>query len=666
MAGSYFIYGYPQYCNYRPRGSRENHACPSTTLAIREGYVLASWWRVYGTALCMSMNQSQIRNIAIIAHVDHGKTTLVDGMLKQTHTFRDNEAEMNQTTIMDSNALEREKGITILAKNTAVVYKDTKINIIDTPGHADFSGEVERVINMADGALLVIDAAEGPLPQTQFVLQKAMENNLTVIVVINKIDRKDARPAEVLRETEELFLHLAHHEGHLEFPVLYAIGREGKAWDHYPTDFNEPGSLEPLFTAIVKYVPAPTGDSAKPFKMLVSTLDFDSYKGTYAIGNVRQGTVKPGQTVLKLEENNSLGSFKVEKVFTSVGLKRVETDTAQIGDIVAITGIPDVAIGQTLADPADPTGYPMIKLEEPTLKILVSANTSPFAGREGKFCTARQIHQRLLKEKQTNIGIKINENTQGNGFVVAGRGELHLAVLLENLRREGYEMQVGKPEVILKEIDGVKSEPFEEITIEIDNTYVGIITEDLGKRRGELIDTHTNERGVTKMVYKISSRNLLGFRGDILTKTRGNGIFATRFVGYFPVGSHIPKLRNGVLIAIEGGKSSGYALTTVQERGKALLGPGVPVYEGMIIGISNRQEDIEINVCKTKKLTNIHSANADVAIQLDPPVIMTLEQCLDFIEDDELLEITPLSLRLRKIHLSKVNRVRADRQSQQE
>ncbi len=602
-----------------------------------------------------------IRNIAIIAHVDHGKTTLVDGMLKQTHTFRDNEAEMNQTTILDSNALEREKGITILAKNTAVIYNDTKINIIDTPGHADFSGEVERVINMADGALLIVDAAEGPLPQTQFVLEKALEHNLTVIVVINKIDRKDARPKEVLHETEELFLHLAHHEGHLNFPVLYAIGREGKAWDHYPSDMTKPATLEVLFQTIVSSVPAPTIDLSKPFKMLISTLDFDNYKGAYAIGKVGQGNVKAGQTIVQLEENRKVGSFTVDKVFTSVGLKRVPAPEGGTGDIIAITGIPDVAIGQTLADPSDPTGYPMIRVEEPTLKILLAANTSPFAGREGKFCTARQIHERLLKEKQTNIGLKIEENPQGNGFVVAGRGELHLAVLLENLRREGYEMQASKPEVIMKDIDGVKSEPFEEITIEIAERFVGIITEELGRRRAELRDTHTNMRGTTKMVYKISSRNLLGFRGDILTKTRGNGIFATRVIGYFPLGRHISKLRNGVLVSLETGKSSAYALTTVQERGKAFIGPGVPVYEGMIIGVNNRQEDIEINVCKTKKLTNIHSADADIAIQLDPPVVMSLEQALDFIETDELLEITPLSLRLRKRHLAHVDRVRAER-----
>ena len=604
-----------------------------------------------------------IRNVAIVAHVDHGKTTLVDGMLKQTHTFRDNQAEMTQTTILDSNALEREKGITILAKNTAVMYHQTKINIIDTPGHADFSGEVERVINMADGALLVIDAAEGPLPQTQFVLQKALEHNLKIIVVINKIDRKDARPAEVLHETEELFLHMAHHAGHLDFPVLYAIGREEKAWDEYPADMTQKTDLKALFEAILTYIPAPEVVADKPFKMLVSTLDFDSHKGSFAIGKIAQGTVRPGQKVVQMREDKKLGAFTVAEVFTSVGLKRVPTELGETGDIVAITGISDVGIGQTLTDPSDPTGFPDIVLEEPTLKILVAPNTSPMAGREGKFSTARQLQERLIKEKKTNIGIRITENPEGTGFIVAGRGELHLAILFENLRREGYEFQVGKPEVILKEVNGVSAEPFEEITIEIGSEYVGVISEELGRRRAIMLDTHTNQRGITKMVYKVSSRNLLGFRGDILTKTRGNGIFATQIIGCFPLTPHISKLRNGVLVAIESGKSSGYALTTVQERGRAFVGPGVPVYEGMIIGINNRQDDIDINVCKTKKLTNIHSANADIAIQLDPPVVFSLEQCLDFIEEDELLEVTPKSLRLRKKYLSKIDRVRHGRTS---
>lgn len=602
-----------------------------------------------------------IRNVAIIAHVDHGKTTLVDGMLKQTHTFRDNEAEMNQTTILDANPLEREKGITILAKNTSVLYKNTKINIIDTPGHADFSGEVERTINMADGAILIVDAAEGPLPQTQFVLKKALELHLKVIVVINKIDRKDARVEEVTHEIEELFLHLATHEDDLMYPVIYAIGREGKAWDPYPEDIYSDADLTPIFESILTIIPPPASASDKPTKMLISTLDFDDYKGTYAIGKLTQGTMKRGQPVLLMNEKEKIGQYRIDQVFTSVGLKRIETDQASNGDIIAVTGIPDVRIGLTICDPSDPVGYPTITLEEPTLKILISANTSPFAGREGKFCTARQIHARLLKEKQTNIGITITPNPQGTGFIVAGRGELHLAILLENLRREGYEMQVGKPEVILKTIEGKTYEPFEEITIEIESLYVGVITEELGKRKAELLDTFTSDRGITRMVYKVSSRNLLGFRGDILTKTRGNGIFATRFVGYFPLSPVIPKLRNGVLIAFESGKSTGYALQTVQERGKAFIGPGIPVYAGMIIGLNTRQDDIDINVCKIKKLTNIHSANADIAIQLDPPMVLSLEQCLDFIEEDELLEITPLNLRLRKKYLTPQERSRVER-----
>lgn len=593
--------------------------------------------------------------------MDHGKTTLVDGMLKQTHTFRDNQAEMNQTTILDRNDLEREKGITILAKNTAVTYKNTKINIIDTPGHADFSGEVERVINMADGALLIVDAAEGPLPQTEFVLQIALEHHLKIIVVINKIDRKDARPGEVLHDIENLFLHLAHHEDHLSFPVLYAVGREGKAWELLPKDIHKPATLEPLFAAIVRHIPPPKAYEDRPFKMLVSTLDFDTHKGAFAIGKVMQGKIKTGQRVVCMDEQNNLGTYTIGEVFTSVGLKRVITEEGITGDIIAVTGIPKIAIGNTLTDPSDPVGYPAIKLEQPTLKIAVSANTSPFAGREGKFGTARQIGERLRREKQTNIGILIKENAGGSTFVVSGRGELHLAILFETLRREGYEMQVGKPEVILKTIDGEICEPFEELTVKIDSSFVGVITESLGQRKAQLLDTHTNERGTTKMVYKVSSRNLLGFRGDILTKTRGKGIFATRILGYFPQGLHIAKLRNGVLVSFETGKSSAYALTTVGERGRSLIGPGVPVYEGMIIGINNRSEDIDINVCKTKKLTNIHSANADIAIQLDPPMTLTLEQCLDFIEEDELLEITPQNLRLRKRHLSKIDRIRAKR-----
>lgn len=603
----------------------------------------------------------KIRNIAIIAHVDHGKTTLVDGMLKQTHTFRDNQAEMGQTTILDKNVLEREKGITILAKNTAVMYGDTKINIIDTPGHADFSGEVERVINMADGALLIVDCAEGPLPQTRFVLERAFEQNLKVIVVINKIDRRDARVEEVRREIEELFLLLAHHDHHLEYPVLYSVSREGKAWKDMPEDWNSEADLTPLFDEIVKTIPAPRVDPDKKFKMLVSTLDFDTHKGTFAIGKVVQGTVKPGQMIVKLLENENLGQFKVQQVYTSVGLTRVETDESAPGDIIAISGIGDIMIGQTLSDPSDTVGFPKIHLGEPTLKINIGPNTSPFAGKEGKFSTSRQIEERLIREKKTNIGLRIEPSPDGLGFDVSGRGELHLAILIENLRREGYELQAGKPHVILKEIDGVMSEPMEEVTIEIDKAYIGVISEDMGRRRAEMLDTTTNDGGVTRMIYKISSRNLLGFRSDMLTKTRGTGLFASRVLGYFPIVPHIAKLRNGVLIAWERGVSTGFALETVQERGTPFIGPGVQVYEGMIIGLNKRQEDMDINVCRQKKQTNVRSENADISIQLEPPTILSLEQSLDFIEEDELVEVTPTNLRLRKLHLSRIDRVRAAR-----
>lgn len=602
-----------------------------------------------------------IRNIAIIAHVDHGKTTLVDAMLKQTHTFRDNEAAMTETTILDSNTLEREKGITILAKTTSVFYKTTKINIIDTPGHADFGGEVERVINMADGALLIVDAAEGPLPQTQFVTRKALERNLPILVLVNKIDRADARPEAVVGDIEDLFLRLATDESHLGFTTLYGIGRAGKVWKTLPQDPHESGTLEPLFEEILHVIPPPSADTSLPFSMLVSNLDFDDYKGTYAIGKISQGTITSGQQVAIMEETKKIGTGKIEHIFTSNGLKRIEIPQSEPGDIIAVSGITDIAIGQTLCDPNHLIGYPKITIQEPTLKITVAANTSPFSGKEGQFVTVRQIGNRLMKEKKTNLGLRITENAGGSSFIVAGRGELHLAVLLETLRREGYELQVGKPEVIMKEIEGVPCEPFEELTIEIDQSFIGIITEDLGRRKAELVDTHTDERGITRMVYKVSSRNLLGFRGDILTRTRGNGVFATQTIGYFPVGSTIAKLRNGVIISLETGTATAYSLEPAQQRGKTFVVPGTAVYEGMVVGLNSRQEDIEMNICKGKKLNNIHSANADIAVHLDPPVIMTLEQCLDFIEDDELLEITPENLRLRKKYLTKTARDRVNR-----
>ena len=602
-----------------------------------------------------------IRNIAIIAHVDHGKTTLVDWMLKQTHTFRDNEIEMKQTTILDRNELEKEKGITILSKNIAVIYKGTKINIIDTPGHADFSGEVERVINMADGALLIIDAAEGPLPQTQFVLEKAMEQNLKIIVVINKIDRRDARPLEVLKETEELFLRLAKHTHQLEYSVLFAVGREGQVWPELPSTTDNHADLKPLFEEILKKIPKPQADKNKPFKMLVSTLDFDSYKGTYAIGKISQGTLSSGQNISLFDYKHKVANFKVQQVFTSLGLKRVEADQSQAGDIIAVTGLGEVAIGQTLTDPEEITGFPKIRLGEATLKITVSPNTSPLSGKEAEFSTARQLEQRLVKEKKTNIGLKISRSESGQGFDVSGRGELHLSILLETLRREGFEMQVGRPKIIFRDTKGMIEEPYEEVTIEVSKEFVGIVIEEIGKRKGNIIDVKTTLKDTTRFLFSISSRNLLGLRGQLMTKTRGRAVFASSFTGFEPLSKSISQFRNGALIAYQAGKSTSYALESLQNRGTAIIGPNEAVYEGMIIGINNHEEDLEINVCKSKKLTNMHTENADQAIHLDPPLRLTLEQCLDFLSDDELLEITPQSLRLRKKHLKKIDRIRADR-----
>ena len=604
----------------------------------------------------------QIRNIAIIAHVDHGKTTLVDAMLKQTHTFRDNQAEMDQTTILDQNDQERERGITILAKNTAVMFGDTKINIIDTPGHADFSGEVERVINMADGALLIIDSAEGPMPQTQFVLQKALEQSLPVIVVINKIDRKDARPIEVIGLTEDLFLKLAVREEQLNFPILYAVGRAGKVWADLPSSFEADGNVEPLFEQIIKTVPAPQAVSDQPFKMLISTLDFDSYKGSYAIGKVTQGTVKNGQRLLIMDEDKQVGSFNVTNVFSSLGLERQPIESSQPGDIIALTGASDFVIGTTITDPSDPTGFPKISLTEPTLKMNIAPNTSPFAGREGTG-TARQLEQRLNQEKKTNIGLRIELNPDGHGFMVYGRGELHLSVLIENLRREGFEMEVGKPEVIFKEVDGEIHEPYEEVTIDVDQDYMGVVIEEMGKRKGELRDTWNNSQGMTRFVYRLSTRNLLGLRSDLITKTRGSMQFSSQLLGYFPKGESAPKLRSGALVAFERGISTRYAMESMQERGVSFIPPGTEVYEGMIIGLNKRSEDMDFNICKQKKLTNTRAASADFTTHLDTHMELSLEQSLDFLEDDELLEATPKSLRLRKRYLDRISRLRMAKNS---
>ena len=601
--------------------------------------------------------ERKIRNIAVIAHVDHGKTTLIDAFLKQSHIFRDNQAEMGQTTILDNTDLEREKGITILAKNTAISYKDVKINIIDTPGHADFGGEVERTLGMADGALLIIDAQEGPMPQTRFVLKKAFELNLKIIVVINKIDKPHARVREVTDKTNNLFLDLATSDDQLEFPILYAFGREGKAFKNMPADFNQPGDITPLLEAILEYIPAPNNKDDGSFKMLISSLDYDPHQGRSVIGKIFRGSVKPGDRIV-LSSNNR--SYSIETVQLSSGLGRYETDQALAGDIVALTGIADAKIGDTIANSADTTPLPAPKLTEPTLHMTIGANTSPFCAREGQFTTSRQLEDRLIKELETNLSLKL-EKLESGKFKMSGKGELHLAILLETIRRQGYEMEVGKPEVIVKMIADVKQEPVEEVSIIVPSQYLGTITAEIGKRLGLLIKMEPISQSETEFVYRIPTRNIIGLRSLLLTATKGTAVFSSQVIGYQPIGNPLPKLRRGVLISSETGEALAYGLQNAQGRGITFVDPGTPVYEGMIVGVNAKEEDIEINVTKGKKLTNMRSKSSDGVIQLTPATIMSLEQSLDFLEGDELLEITPQSLRLRKKHLTDIERRRSGR-----
>lgn len=602
----------------------------------------------------------KLRNVAIIAHVDHGKTTLVDGMLKQSGTFRQNEAAMSQTLILDSNDQERERGITILAKNTAINYKDTKINIIDTPGHADFGGEVERTLNMADGALLVVDAQEGPMPQTKFVLKKALESGLRMIVVINKIDKPSSRVDEVIAETDDLFLELASHDSQLEFPVYYAVGRDGKGWDEMPDDHTEPGNLIPILDAILEHVPEPEVEEG-PFQMLVTTLDWDSYRGKYAIGRIKRGSAVPGMSVALINRNGEIEQAKIDTVFVSQGLKRLEVDEAQAGDIVALTGIKNAGIGDTLTDVEYPEALPTIEIGEPTLKIAVGPNTSPFAGQEGQFVTGRQILDRIKRELETNVSLRFEIGEAGE-YILSGRGELHLAVFIETLRREGYELEVGKPQVITKVIDGHTMEPFEELTVDVEAAYAGTVASEVGRRRGIMMEQSINSDGSTRMVFEISTRGLLGLRSELLTLTRGTSVLNSIFLRFDRLGAAIPKLRNGALIASESGKAVTYGLDNAQERGLTFVEPQTPVYEGMIVGQHSRQNDLPINVCKEKKLTNVRSSTSDISVVLTPPIILSLEQSLDFLEDDELLEVTPSSLRLRKRLLNLSDRARAKKQ----
>jgi len=583
-----------------------------------------------------------IRNIAIIAHVDHGKTTLVDAMLKQSKIFRDNQTIGE--LIMDSNTLEREKGITIMSKNTAVAYRGIKINIIDTPGHADFSGEVERVISMADGCLLLVDSVDGPMPQTRFVLRHALKYGLKPIVVINKIDRKTSRIKEVLRFTQDLFLELATSPDQLDFPVLYASAKEGIA-------VTDPGltgrNISPLFDCILENVPPPRIESG-PFQMLVSNLDYDSHKGKIAIGRVWRGKVCPHDPVVGIDTDGSLSYSEVNQVFTYFGLKRLEVKEACAGDIVAITGVRDVVIGDTIASRERPEALPRIEIGEPTVEMTFSINTSPFSGREGRFVTTRQLRERLYRELSTNLSLRVQDTANPDSFLIKGRGELHLAILIETMRREGYEFEVSKPEAITKLVDGRLTEPVEALTIDTREGYIGILTEMLSERQAQMTNMHNDGSGNVRLEFRIPTKGIIGFRSGFLTATRGEGIMNTIFLGYEPWHGAIVSSRNGALVAAEEGTAVTYGINNAQGRGITFIDPGTPVYRGMIIGLSSRPKDIPINVCKEKKKTNVRSSTSDIAVKLVPPVKMSLEQAIDFVTGDELVEITPKNIRMRK------------------
>lgn len=607
-----------------------------------------------------TQDPAKIRNIAIIAHVDHGKTTLVDGLLKQSQTFRDNQAEMSQELIMDSGDQEKERGITITAKVTAVQHGDYRINIIDTPGHADFSGEVERTLNMADGCLLIVDAQEGPMPQTKFVLGKALAAELRPIVIINKIDKPGSRIKEVEDELADLFLELAVHEDQLHYPVYYAVGRSGKAWAEPPADPEADGDLEPVFQAVIDKIPAPTIELDKPFQMLVTALSYDSFKGKYAVGRITRGRVKAGNQVALCKKDGTIAKAKVDQVFMSHGLNKFEVPEGIAGDIVQLTGIAEAQIGETLADAEQPEALPTIEVEAPTLRIYLGPNTSPFKGQEGDFNTSRQIGERLNKELETNVGLQVEE--QGIGFTVAGRGELHLGVLIETMRREGYEFEVGRPQVVTHQENGQTVEPVEEVIIEVPAEHVGAVQMELGQRRATLKEQFASPKGVTKLVYEMPTRALLGMRNTLLTATKGTIVMNSLVTDFQPQGAALQQLRNGVLIAYETGTTTPYALQTAEARGTIFVGPAEKVYAGQIVGLNTRQEDMEMNVCKAKHLTNMRSSSSDGVVQLTPPTVFSLEQCLDFIENDELLEVTPQNLRLRKKELDPNKRKRQSKQ----
>ncbi|PSO43022.1 translational GTPase TypA [Candidatus Saccharibacteria bacterium QS_5_54_17] len=600
------------------------------------------------------MEADNIRNLAVIAHVDHGKTTLVDGLLKQSNTFAGHQVEMEQSLIMDTGDLEQERGITISAKITAIEYEGRKINIIDTPGHADFSGEVERTLNMADGCLLIVDAQEGPMPQTKFVLSKALGLGLKPIVVINKIDKTGARLSEVREEIANLFLDLAVRDDQLEFPVYYALGTEGKAYPDMPENLDAAGDLTPVFRAIIDQVPAPAVDPSGPLQMLVTSLDWDNHRGKYAVGRLTRGRITAGDEVTLISTEGNPGSASVDGLFTAKGLQRQATSAIEAGDIAWITGVKDARIGDTLADPSAPESIPGMEIESPTLRVSIGPNTSPFAGQEGRFTTSRQIGARLEKELETNVGLTVE--AQGTTFLVSGRGEMHLSVLIETMRREGYEMEIGRPQVVTKVENGQVMEPREELTIEVAEDYVGEVTSQLGKRRAELISMEQKGPDTHQIIYQLPTRAMLGLRSQLLMSTKGTAVMNSLFAGYTPLTGELEKTRNGVLIAHETGEATAYSLQSLEERGTAFVGHGSRVYQGMIVGLNRRGDDVAINVCKGKKLTNVRAAGSDTAIKLAPFTQLSLEESLNFIEDDELVEVTPENIRLRKIHLSQTER----------
>ncbi|MDD5605325.1 MAG: translational GTPase TypA [Dehalococcoidales bacterium] len=597
--------------------------------------------------------REDIRNIAIIAHVDHGKTSLVDVMLKQSKLFRENQAVGN--LIMDSNALEREKGITIMAKNTAIEYNGVKINIIDTPGHADFSGEVERVISMADGCLLLVDAVEGPMPQTRLVLRHALSRKLATIVVINKIDRPEARVAEVTRMVQDLFLELATDADQLDFRIIYTSAKQGYAVTR-PEERH--GDILPLMNLILQTVPGPRIEEGS-FQMLVSNLDYDSHKGQIVIGRIFRGSIAPRDDVVLIGEKGQQQAFTVNEVFTHMGLKRLKVDRIEAGDVVAITGIDSAKIGDTLASPEEPAALPRIAIGEPTVEMTFGVNTSPFAGREGRFCTTRQLRERLYRELETNLSLRVADTDSPDTFLVKGRGELHLAVVIETMRREGYEFEISKPEAITKVVDGVLVEPMESLFITTRDEYIGVLTEMLSSRQARMVDMASDGLGEVKLVFEIPTKGLLGFRSPFLTSTRGESIMNTVFLGYEPWKGEIISTRNGVLVASDAGVTTPYGLANAQGRGLTFVDSGIQVYEGMIVGLNSRSQDIPVNVCKEKKKTNIRSSTSDIAVKITPPIKMDLEQAIDFVNEDELVEVTPKNIRLRKKLLTFHDRQRA-------